>query len=98
MSPSALLAELKERELPSLLPLGEIRCAPTRNALLKVLYETGVVEAAPFSAHAADKLFFARLVEALLPEDRFHPKTRSLTQLFLHWRRTWQLSFPRATW
>jgi hypothetical protein len=89
-----LLAELAARDLSPPNALGKIECAATRNGLLKVMYERGVVEAAPFSAHSADKLFFAKLVEALLPEDSFHPKTRSLPELLPDLEANLKAEFP----
>jgi len=91
-----ILAELGSRKLSALEPLGEIECAPTRNGLLKVMYERGVVEAAPFSAHSADKLFFAKAVEVVLPEDLFHPKTRSLPELLPDLEANLKVQFPKG--
>lgn len=55
----------------------------TRNDFLKWVYAQGLVRADSFSAHAADKLFFAKLLEAYAPLAyvRFHPRTFSLAEL-----------------
>jgi hypothetical protein len=59
----------------------EIQCEPTRNGFLKELYKHGLVEATEFSAHCSDKLCFAKMIEFLLPENTFHPKSRGIREL-----------------
>lgn len=51
-----------------------------RNNFLAWIYEAGIVEASSYSAHCADKLFFAHLLEKYAPESAsYHPKTRGLS-------------------
>lgn len=55
---------------------------PKRNAFLAWVYGVGLVEASSYSAHCADKLFFAQLIETHASEAKyFHPKTVGLSWL-----------------
>jgi hypothetical protein len=58
----------------------EIHCEPTSNGFLEELYKVCLVEASEFSAHCADRLSFARMVQNLLPNHPFHPKTKGLSE------------------
>lgn len=91
-----ILEERKAQSFPPMLALGEVDPKPTRNGLLKWIYAQGLVEASEFSAHGADKLLFARLVEILLPHDRFHPKTRSIAELQPNLEESLKREFPHG--
>lgn len=73
---------------------GAVRVAPTRNAFLAWVYDSGLVEASTFSAHCADKLFFARLVEKVAPLSVHHPRTRALTELLPDLEHNLAVEFP----
>lgn len=55
----------------------------TRNDFLAWIYESALVRADEFTAHTADKLFFAKLLDTYAPEAyaAFHPRTFSVAEL-----------------
>jgi hypothetical protein len=71
----------------------KIELQPTRNAFLDWIYASGLVQASEFSAHCADKLYFARLVAREAPEaaQKFLPHSYGVAEFL-------ELGFPLASY
>lgn len=73
---------LGQRQKEFKVKLEPVEIEAKRNPFLQWLYGTGLVEASSYSAHCADKLFFAHLLQTYAPQAAsFHPLTIGLSWL-----------------